>query len=427
MPKPKGWRNACLGDVCEVVGGTAFPREYQGQSTLRYPFFKVGDMNTPGNERWLRYANNYVDESTVCTLKAKLHPRGTVVFPKVGAALLTNKRRLLERESLFDNNVMGLIPRGVDEQFIYQWMQTVDFSEMVQPGAVPSVNGRMVRTLAIDLPALPEQRKIAAILSSVDATIEKTEAVVEQLQVVKKAMMQELLTRGLPGRHTRFKKTEVGEVPDKWEVLTVDALLEDGTLAGIQDGNHGELHPKVADFTDTGIPFVMARDLSHGTVNLKSCAFITKALADGLRVGFAEPGDVLLSHKGTVGRIALVPEVPHYVMLTPQVTYYRIADKERLLPSYLLSFFESAMFQRQLEIVSRQSTRAYIGITGQRRLIVILPSHQEQLAIGQAIEGVSQTIHSTQHETRALVDLKSALMSVLLTGEVRVTPYETIP
>ena len=62
-------------------------------------------------------------------------------------------------------------------------------------------------------PSLREQRKIAAILSSVDDAIEKTQAVIDQVQVVKRGLMQELLTRGLPGRHTRFKQTEIGEVP----------------------------------------------------------------------------------------------------------------------------------------------------------------------------------------------------------------------
>ena len=70
----------------------------------------------------------------------------------------------------------------------------------------------MVRLL-VPRPPLPEQRKIAAILSSVDDAIEKTQAVIDQLQVVKRGLMQELLTRGLPGRHTQFKPTEIGNVP----------------------------------------------------------------------------------------------------------------------------------------------------------------------------------------------------------------------
>jgi hypothetical protein len=77
------------------------------------------------------------------------------------------------------------------------------------------------------LPSVPEQKKIAAILSSVDQAIEATQAMIEQLQVVKKAMMAELFTRGLPGRHTRFKRTEIGEVPEEWRVSSLGQLLRE--------------------------------------------------------------------------------------------------------------------------------------------------------------------------------------------------------
>ena len=74
-----------------------------------------------------------------------------------------------------------------------------------------------IERLEIPLPRIPEQHKIAAILSSVDDAIEKTQAVIDQVQVVKRGLMQELLTRGLPGRHTRFKQTEIGEIPESWD------------------------------------------------------------------------------------------------------------------------------------------------------------------------------------------------------------------
>jgi restriction endonuclease S subunit len=75
--------------------------------------------------------------------------------------------------------------------------------------------------LRLLLPPLPEQRKIAAILSSVDEATETTQAIIDQLQVVKQAMMAELLTRGIPGQHTRFKRTEIGEVPEAWDTTTL--------------------------------------------------------------------------------------------------------------------------------------------------------------------------------------------------------------
>lgn len=213
---PEGWRNLTLTDIADVVGGVGFPRVHQGNQAGKLPFFKVSDMNTPGNERELRVAANTVSELLLGSLKGTLHPPGTVVFPKVGAALLTNKRRRLVVPSCFDNNVMGLVATGCDSVYLYLLMQTIDFAKYVQPGAVPSINGSTVGSIRVSVPPLAEQRRIAAILSSVDDAIEKTQAVIDQVQIVKSGLMQQLFTRGLPGRHARFKETEIGEIPEEW-------------------------------------------------------------------------------------------------------------------------------------------------------------------------------------------------------------------
>ena len=84
-----------------------------------------------------------------------------------------------------------------------------------------SINTRILSSLRVPVPSFPEQRKIATILSSVDDAIDKTHAVIDQVQVVKRGLMQELLTRGLPGQHTRFKQTKIGEMPDEWAVTVL--------------------------------------------------------------------------------------------------------------------------------------------------------------------------------------------------------------
>ena len=112
------------------------------------------------------------------------------------------------------------------------------------------------------------------------------------------------------------------------ETRTIGELVASGAIREIQDGNHGELHPKASEYVDDGIPFVMASDLKDGRLNLEEAKKLRKSRTDRLRIGFARAGDVLLTHKGTVGLVAIVPEIVDYVMLTPQVTYYRVnADK----------------------------------------------------------------------------------------------------
>ena len=98
-------------------------------------------------------------------------------------------------------------------------------------GGRNGLNLQHVRSIRVAYPPLPEQRKIATILSSVDDTIEKTQAVIDQVQVVKRGLMQELLTRGLPGRHTRFKQTAIGEIPEDWVVDKIGQLGQKGKPA----------------------------------------------------------------------------------------------------------------------------------------------------------------------------------------------------
>ena len=117
---------------------------------------------------------------------------------------------------------------------------------------------------------------------------------------------------------------------------TVTKLVEADVIFAPMDGNHGELHPVTKDYVAIGIPFIMAADLEYGSVNYNTCKYITESTAKTLRKGFAKDGDVLLTHKATIGRTALLrlTNTP-YAVLTPQVTYYRVKNEEVLNPYYL--------------------------------------------------------------------------------------------
>ena len=208
-------------------------------------------------------------------------------------------------------------------------------------------------------------------------------------------------------------------VPSDWEVLTFNSLLNTGDIEAIQDGNHGNSHPKSSDFVNEGIPFVMARDLKKGSVNLSSCAYITKKQADSLRIGFAKPGDILLSHKGTIGQVAKVQNCEHYMMLTPQVTYYRIARNSKLLADYLYQFFLSHEFQGRLKNLASQSTRSYLGITAQKKLSIQLPPLPEQQKIAKILTTWDKAINTTERLIENSKQQKKALMQQLLTGQKR--------
>lgn len=200
------------------------------------------------------------------------------------------------------------------------------------------------------------------------------------------------------------RRAAIGIRDLSFELTSVKDLVHRGILERPIDGNHGEIHPKSEDFVEDGVPFIMASDLRAGYVDYEGCAHITERQAEGLRKGFAKNGDVLLTHKATIGETAIVDYEKHpYVMLTPQVTYYRVKDREILNHRYLKHYFDSSLFQQTLHMLaSSGSTRAYLGITEQQRLPVILPPPGKQQKIAAILSAYDDMIANNQRRIALL-------------------------
>ncbi|WP_434025861.1 restriction endonuclease subunit S [[Pseudomonas] boreopolis] len=196
-PVPESWQVTSLEAVAIVRGGTSFPPALQGKHQGAFPFCKVSDMNLPGNELEMRSAANWIDRADLEQLRAKPFPRETIIFPKVGGALHTNKKRLLIRDALVDNNIMGVtIIENVPcrPKYLFAWFQTINLSSIANAGPLPSINSSQLYELKLPLPDLAEQDDIIAILDAIDRKIElhrKKRAVLEELF---KALLHKLMT-----------------------------------------------------------------------------------------------------------------------------------------------------------------------------------------------------------------------------------------
>ena len=166
------------------------------------------------------------------------------------------------------------------------------------------------------------------------------------------------------------------------EWVTVDELLRCGDLQLVQDGNHGGSYPKVDEFVSDGVPLITGACLIDGGVDYSKAGFISQGRAAQLRVGFAKPGDVLLTHKGTMGKTAIVPESRYpLTILNPQITLYRVADSGRLHSRYLKFFFDSRLFQDLLVQISATSTINTLSIKEQKKLKIPVPPQPVQAEI----------------------------------------------
>ena len=262
--------------------------------------------------------------------------------------------------------------------------------------------------LPVRLPPLGEQKKIAAILSSVDKAIEATQAVIDQLQVVKKAMMVELLTRGLPGRHTRFKQTEIGEMPEEWEVAAV------GDLATLQQGLQIPISER---FKEPGpgrwlyitIKYLSRREDGEPPEYIQSPR---KSVTCG-------PDDLLLARTGGPGKVVTdVTGAFHN-------NFFRIDyDRQRVDKDYLRLWLESPAVQREIRLRAGTTTIPDLNHGDFLSMRLPLPTLDEQRSMAAPIRAIEERLTCERAEMETLKALKSALAPVLLAGQVRAKPDE---
>jgi len=228
---PEHWELQRIKRLGSLQGGAGFPHVEQGVEGELLPFFKVGDMIRSSDGKYLVNATNSVSQETALSLGAFVFPPNTVVFAKVGAALLLNRRRLLTRPSCVDNNMMGFIPSKCDPEWSYYWLSGLNLGELANPGAVPSVNEGQIRDTPVSIPNLSEQRAIATFLdretARIDALIAKKEMLIELLQEKRTALIAHAVTKGLdPDVPMKDSGVEwLGEMAGHWRTKRIKYMV----------------------------------------------------------------------------------------------------------------------------------------------------------------------------------------------------------
>lgn len=197
---PPGWRWVRLGDAVAVASGNT-PKGLTECSGLgEIPFYRVADMNAPGNEKHMRGSAVGLSAGEVGCLKLKVQPVGTVIFPKRGGAIATNKVRILSKPATYDLNIMGLRPLDVPPEYVYYWLSGIKLVTLSDGSNVPQINHKDIEPLAFPLAPPDEQRavieEIECRLSVVDAEEKAIEAALKQAA----RLRQSILKRAFEGR-----------------------------------------------------------------------------------------------------------------------------------------------------------------------------------------------------------------------------------
>lgn len=311
-------------------------------------------------------------------------------------------------------------------KYLYQFTNYSSFrleaaSNMTGSAGQRRVQTDFFKTYRMGFPPLPEQQKIAAILSSVDDVIEKTQSQIDKLKDLKAGMMQELLSPSEGSRqskvmgHAEFKDSPLGRIPVGWDVLTIDDFVTK-VGSGVTPKGGGKA------YVDKGIPLIRSQNVYPDGLRLSDVCYITNEQHDKMANSKLKPNDVLLNITGaSIGRCYYLPDDFTEGNVNQHVCIIRL--KKSLVNHVFLSLILNSQFG-QSQIMSLQAGGNREGLNFQqiRAIKLAIPTLKEQEMIAASVSSVDNKISVLRGKLKSTQNTKKALMQDLLTGKVRVQP-----
>lgn len=304
---------------------------------------------------------------------------------------------------------------AVDLQFIRYLLRSEKYiqlydTQITQIGASivrRSTPRAKVRSLPVVVPPLSEQRKIAAILKSVDDAITGTQRIIDQTEVVKRGLMHKLLTKGIG--HTKFKQTEIGEIPAEWDVVTVSDLTIE----------HKQGYYTKDTYTENGTYLIRITDLWNPKIVFEGMPKlpVDERTFELFRV---EQGDFLFARSGaSIGRYGIVSETDPAAVFASYLIRFKF--NQLLVDNrYFGYFYESDLCWKQIKPIIQGSSNPNINANNIKSLKIVLPRIEEQKRIVARLTAFDEKLELERASIRNLEALKTGLIGQLLTGKLRV-------
>ena len=359
----------------------------------------------------------YITDEKYASLKSCTLEQGDVVVSMMGtvgaSAIFPEGAEI----GVMDSHLLRIQvnPQTITSEFLrrqisdYEWVSR-QIERMSQGGIMSGLNAAIVKSVKVVIPPLPEQKKIASILTSVDEVIENTQKQIDKLQNLKKATMNELLTKGIG--HTEFKDSELGRIPKSWQIIQLGKVTK-RFYQGINT---------VADklvYHSTGIPILQTKHITSGEINFSSIKYLDESTYLRYKDKFQpQKNDILLSNIGTIGKSVLVKKPSKYLIAW---NIFLISVTSQLEPRFAHMYLQKLDLENYYENLMTGNATKFVNKTNLSNILLTLPSITEQVEISNVMDSIVKKIELREKKLHQTQSLKKSLMQDLLTGKVRVT------
>jgi type I restriction enzyme S subunit len=404
---PDGWRTGRLGDVATIVMGQAPP----GATVLDWDGDNLGE-GLPFIQGNAEFAGSHPSPIKWCRQPAKIAEGGDTL---ISVRAPVGEMNLADRRLAIGRGVAAIRFTGVDPRFGWQQLAIARaaFSRIAQGSTFTAINSGDLAKLGLLIPPPSEQRGIAEVLDSIDATIEQTEAVIEAAERLRSALLHELLTRGVPGWHTEWKDVPgIGTIPACWEVVRLGDVLADGPDNGLY---------KPEQEYGSGVWIIRITDFSPGRLERTSFDRVNASAEETETYRVCE-GDILINRVNSLshlGKAVLLPRLSEPAIFESNMMRVRLASS--VLPEYAIKVLCSPATRRHfLARAKKAVAQASINQTDVRQLVMPLPTREEQAALVAFTAGLDDRMAREVQALSAFTATKSAVAAALLSGRVRV-------
>lgn len=378
------WNKVLLSKVCR-------PKQHKN---LPNKDILGGDYKVYGANGIIGYHNKYTHEKPTIAITCRGATCGNV--------------HLTKPKSYINSNAMALdnLVESVHTKYFYYAIININFDNVITGSAQPQITKEKLEKIKIRIPPLKEQQKIAAILSSVDEAIEKTEQIIEQTELVKKGLMQELLTKGIG--HTEFKDSPVGQIPKSWNVLSFKEVFDRIVTKNTVDNQNV--------LTISGERGLISQleyfNKSVSSKNLKNYIYLEK-------------GDFAYNKSYSDGYpLGAIKRLERYDVGVVSTLYICFRLKEPYVNGFYKYYFDSTCWHKQIYSIAPEGGRSHgllnVGVRDFFEILMPVPPIEEQNEIYKKIYAIDELLLKENKTLSMLGRLKKGLMQQLLTGKTRV-------
>jgi len=378
---PVDWELVRLGDICSISSGGA-SNYSKDVNEKTYPVY--GSNGILGSYDEFNFSDG-------------------LVIGRVGAS---GSIHLISSPVWASDNtlLLSITDRFAQKLFIYYYLQKCNLPGLATKTAQPLLTQQILKSVLIAKPNIYEQKKIAEILTTVDEAVEKTDQIIEKTKEVKKGLMQKLLTRGIG--HKEFKKTEIGEIPEDWEVIRLKDITQKFYNGGTPD-------TKIKEYWDGNIPWVTGADFEGQKIK-QFRRYISDEGVKNSATNVIPKGNLLVVTRTGVGKLAIAP---FDIAISQDITGV-ILDSEKALPGYIYWYLNFKL-NRLRSIIQGTSINGLLR-EDLESIAVPLSHIDEQKQIAEILSSIDDQIEKESNHKEQLESLKKGLMQVLLTGKIRV-------